>query len=516
MAPRRKLTPKEFERRSREILLRMQGLAKPFADDSAEARKRRRDQGEKDHFWFMRTYLPHYFTKPFSAFQRRKLEMLETRGKALMALAEPREHGKSAIASFGYEIHQACYQKRRYMLLVSDTQDLAAEFVQWIKLEFEENPRLRQDFGDLVTSGYWTDEDIVVGGKSRIRAVGRGQRIRGTRFMQWRPDLIDIDDLENDINVKNKKLVKETLQWLLSACYGSLDRNGTMMMVGTMLARVSVLNLLVRHIREKAEEFVRKFGVRRMDAVVLSAITPEGVPLWPENYTLDELEQIRMTVGSVAWASDWMNQPIDQGVIKEEWIRYYKPEELLARQLAYFAGSDPSARAGESNDYKATIIVARDMATKELFVTHAFIRRCSIGEMDRNFINRYREYYMPASGFETNGFQMVVKDDLEKLCLQEGLYPNIVSVEHRTDKLLRMGRLGPQIERGVIRFLKGDSDQDLLVEQLCALGGNEKDDGPDALEIAVSMAERTVDDFVRREGAARRIRFRARQEGYFA
>jgi len=516
MAPRRKLTPKEFERRSREILLRMQGLAKPFADDSEAAKKRRREQGEKDHFWFMRTYLPHYFFKPFSAFQRRKVEMLETRGKALMARAEPREHGKSAIASFGYEIHQACYQKRHYMIILSDTQDLAAEFVQWIKLEFEENPRLRQDFGDLVTAGYWTDDDIVVGGKVRIRAVGRGQRIRGTRFMQWRPDLIDVDDLENDINVKNKKLVKETLQWLLSACYGSLDRNGTMMMHGTMLARVSVLSLLVRHIREKAEEFVQKYGVRRMDAEVLGAITPEGEPLWPENYTLEELEQIRMTVGSVVWAADYMNQPIDQGVIKEEWIRYVLPEEIAIHPQAYFSGSDPSARHGENNDYKAVIVLARDQENKTLTVAHAFIRRCSIGEMDQAFINRYREFKMLGCGFETNGFQMVVKEDLEKRCQAEGLYPPIVSVEHRTDKLLRMGRLGPMIERGVLRFIKGHSDQDLLVEQLCALGGNEKDDGPDALEMAVAMAERGAAEFAYRESDQKRIRFRARQEGYFA
>jgi predicted phage terminase large subunit-like protein len=289
-----------------------------------------------------------------------------------------------------------------------------------------------------------------------------------------------------------------------------------MLMTGTILARISVLGLLIKHINDRAEEFVQKYGVRNMRAAVHSIITPEGLPLWPENFSLEEIGRIRDTVGSVIFASEYMNSPIDDGVIKEEWIRYVEPEALAGRPLAYFSGSDPSARHGENNDYKATIVVARDQESKLLTVAHAWIRRASIGEMDQEFINRYREFKMLAGGFETNGFQMVVKEDLEKRCQAEGLYPPIVSVEHRTDKLLRMGRLGPLIERGVLRFIKGHSDQDLLVEQLLALGGNEKDDGPDGLEMAVAMAERGTAEFKYHPAHRRRIGAIARQEGYFA
>jgi len=515
MALKRKLSPKEFERKSQQILLRMQGLAKPFADDSPEARRKRRDRGETDHFWFLKTYLPHYFNKPFGMHHREHLEMLETRGKSLMASADPREHGKSALCSFGYPIHQACYQLRHYMILISDTEELAGEFIQWIKLEFEENPRIRQDFGDLVTSGYWTDTDIIVGGKTRIRGVGHGQRIRGTKFMQYRSDYIGVDDYENDINVKNKKLVKEGLKWLLSAAYGSLDRNGTMMMVGTILARVSVLGLLIKHIQDKAEEFVQKYGVRSMRAVVHSIITPEGEPLWPESFTMEEIDKIRMIVGSSVFAADYMNKPIDDGIIKDEWIKYCQPEDLLNLPLVYFAGIDPSARANEKNDFKAIIIIAKDMATKYLYVVHAFIRRCSIGVMNQNYINRYRELQMLASEYETNGYQLYVKEDLDILCLKEGLYPPIVAVEHRTDKIMRIaGRLETLIERGIIRFIKGHSDQDLLVEQLCGLGSNEKDDGPDGLEMAVHAAEKGAGVFEYHTSSRKRFGLRAMQEGY--
>jgi hypothetical protein len=47
------------------------------------------------------------------------------------------------------------------------------------------------------------------------------------------------------------------------------------------------------------------------------------------------------------------------------------------------------------------------------------------------------------------------------------------------------------VERGIIRFRKGHSDQDLLVEQLLYFPSTTvNDDGPDALEGAVDMAEK--------------------------
>ena len=56
---------------------------------------------------------------------------------------------------------------------------------------------------------------------------------------------------------------------------------------------------------------------------------------------------------------------------------------------------------------------------------------------------------------------------------------------------LRVGRLSPYVERGLVRFQKGHSDQDLLVEQLIYFPSTTvNDDGPDALEGAVDLAEK--------------------------
>jgi hypothetical protein len=66
-----------------------------------------------------------------------------------------------------------------------------------------------------------------------------------------------------------------------------------------------------------------------------------------------------------------------------------------------------------------------------------------------------------------------------------------VGVKHTTNKEGRIiGTLSYLIEHGKLLFEKGQSDQDLLLEQLIyILNANINDDGPDALEGAVSMLQ---------------------------
>ena len=61
-----------------------------------------------------------------------------------------------------------------------------------------------------------------------------------------------------------------------------------------------------------------------------------------------------------------------------------------------------------------------------------------------------------------------------------------------TSKDSRIGsNLSPLVERGMIRFQKGQGDQDILVEQLIYFPSTTvHDDGPDALEGAVDIAEK--------------------------
>ena len=63
-------------------------------------------------------------------------------------------------------------------------------------------------------------------------------------------------------------------------------------------------------------------------------------------------------------------------------------------------------------------------------------------------------------------------------------------ITHRIAKETRVAVLSPLFERGRIRFIRGHSDQEKLIEQLLYFPSrNLHDDGPDALAGAVQLAQ---------------------------
>jgi predicted phage terminase large subunit-like protein len=70
------------------------------------------------------------------------------------------------------------------------------------------------------------------------------------------------------------------------------------------------------------------------------------------------------------------------------------------------------------------------------------------------------------------------------------VYLPIKGVTHRIAKETRVAVLSPMFERGKIRFIRGHSDQEKLIEQLLYFPSRTlHDDGPDALAGAVQLAQ---------------------------
>jgi hypothetical protein len=87
-------------------------------------------------------------------------------------------------------------------------------------------------------------------------------------------------------------------------------------------------------------------------------------------------------------------------------------------------------------------------------------------------------------------FQGLLFQEFERLGREEGGRPPLQGVSPRLAGESRVAALSPMLARGRIRFIRGHSDQDLLVEQLLyfpsrALG----DHGPEALAGAVGLAQ---------------------------
>ena len=92
-------------------------------------------------------------------------------------------------------------------------------------------------------------------------------------------------------------------------------------------------------------------------------------------------------------------------------------------------------------------------------------------------------------GIESNAFQDLLAPEIERITEEEGL-PSLplALVNNSTNKVLRISRLGPYLERHRFRFRRTEGTR-RLVSQLKAFPLGSHDDGPDALEMGVRLIQ---------------------------
>lgn len=485
MRKRPKITEYKFDQWADDLKAWIQESVSPFEEDTPEKQAERKERGKWDKLFFMKTYLPHYFTRPFGDFHEEWSELGDLRDDCAF-LAAPREHAKSTFFTFGDLIHDICYELRHFILPISDTNEQATGFSLPIRLELEDNPRIRHDFGDL-RGRKWEQGDFVTSNGIRVLARGHKDKVRGIKHRQWRPDKAVVDDFENDENVENPKMIKKGKDWLLKAVIGSMDEGFCFLMIGNIFHPKSVLALFMADKDEEGEPLY----ISKIYRAIIDPGKPTERSLWPGKWPLSRLHKKRRTMGSVAFNSEMMNLTgAENSPFRETWFKYYEEDHIKELSLITGTGVDPSAKSGEANDFKAIITVSLDRNSMIFYCRHAWIRHATPGEMFGASYNQV-DHYGGQIAIEDNMLEDFLHEAIQSYARDIGRYLPWRAVHHSTNKEARIkGTLSYLVEHGKIKFIKGHSDQDLLVEQLIyILNKNINDDGPDGLEMVVSMLQ---------------------------
>ncbi len=482
---RQKLTKAEFKKRYTEVIAALTAEVLPFSDDP-EAKRQRVEGSRYDHFYFFETYLPHYFFSKEAPFHHELIDDLDTRPDPAdpsdvlvpTAIAAPREFAKSTITSFGYVIHQVCHKLRNFIIIGSDTEDLAGDLTGYLLLELAMNQRLRQDFGELAQPD-WSVYDFVTQNDVRIKARGRGQRIRGLKHKQFRPDLVILDDLENDQNVKNPRIVKDLLKWIKETVYPGIAATGNLFIIGTILAKRSALNIIIRGDEEPYNHWIRR---------IYRSIQEDGTSLWPAVHPIEKLLKQKQVMGSIAFNKEKQNNPTDEdSPFREEWVRYYHEDEIRELELVRVAALDPSST--KTGDDKALVSVGLDRKEMIYYVLAAWVRKATPSGMMDACYRQEEQVGWTRLGAEDNALKDFLQAVMDEVAKRHGRYLPVTAINHSTNKEARIvAGLSHLVEHGKLRFQRGHGDQDKVIEQLLYLDQPSfPDDGADALEMAVMM-----------------------------
>lgn len=450
-------------------------------------------RAKDDLLLFFKTYLPEHFTKKFGSAQLElisTLERLRNTG-ARIVRAEPREYGKTTILA-GFILWCTLYQKKKFILLISDSTDQASLILQSVAAELEENPAILRDFGDLKSRDKWGKKEILTTTGIRIAAKGAGTRMRGVKSFQYRPDLILLDDLENDNHIETIELRDKLHNWLKKAVLNLVPEHGDVVMVGTILHHDSVLS------RVLVDEV--------WDAKKLKAIE-DGESTWPEGWSLQRLAKKKLEIGSEAFAQEYLNDPSETGnqAFNPAFFNWYvtadlvdtKPNgEEVERPMRHFLTLDPAYSGSKRAHYAAMVVVGVDIANnwyiKEIWREHA-----SDGVIVAEFMRLQKKWDCIRTGVETVFMQKSFKIAIQDAMLKKNQVFDIADLKAQTaHKDMRIRALVPRWELGTIHLAKHDPNSRHLEEELRRYPKSKYDDILDALAYHVELAyPPTQDEF---------------------
>lgn len=516
---------KIFDREVEAIRQMIQASAKPFPDDKA-AQKARKAQASLSLDFFCRTYFPHYFAKPSSSlhkyFSKRYLDMIQ---KALQtgqgdkeANAAPRGNAKSTWGTFGLPLWAAAFRKRKYALIVSETRSQAESFLSFIKIELETNERLQQDFPELVGEGsVWRADAIITRNGVKIQAAGAGQKLRGLRHGSCRPDLVIVDDLENDESVESPDQRKKLESWFFKALMKIGQPDTVFIVVGTILHYDSLLSRLLIKPGWKGQKFkaVMKWSpaIKRWeeweriyaDLTVGKELAEAAADnyfgthkeemlrhtevLWPEMEPYYYLMKMRVSDGPAYFESEKQNEPInhEDAVFLEEWIQYYDEDEVDLTGLKHGGSCDPSLGKKSKNADPSAIIGGR-MKNNVIYLTVADIEKRHPDQIMTDILTYHARDPFDELAMEEIQFQEFFSQSFQAEAHARGLTINIKSIKPTTDKDLRIVTLQPWIKNGWIKFKRhgmGELIRHLIYYRPKGKGGH--DDGPDALDMLKNL-----------------------------
>ena len=479
MKRRPAITEKQFKLQEQQLRELIRRSVSAFPADTAAKKEARVRRAREDRQFFNESYLPHYFREA-PAPMHLEMDRLAQVTDQPVAVAAARGFAKTTRITFADTVHDLCFGLCPFTIIGSETEDLAAEITRAVRVELEENPRIRSDFGEL-KGGPWTDAEFVTATGCKVLARGAGQAVRGLKHGPHRPGKIKLDDLESDKAVRNPRRVKELLQWIREAVMPSLDpHTGVLFVVGTLLSKKAALAQLLKDEAWGHAEFPGE--------------TADGEPAWPARFPRETLAKLKRTMGSKAYAKEILLRPADdEGLFQDAWIRRYTAADwgalvatgAIARTVEFI---DPSTGQGQAGDFRAFVKVAKAQ-DGILYVRRPAIDRRSLAQIVATAYARQAEEPAQEIGLEENGF-LGLKLYFESEAAARGQHLPLRAVKHSVAKEARIGRLSPYVENGTIRFLAGDAMTDLLLEQLVSFPEpTVNDDGPDALEGAVGLLD---------------------------
>lgn len=398
----------------------------------------------------------------------------------------PRGHYKTTAASIAYPIWRSINNPNIRLLIASSTSTNAQKILSLIRAKWERCDTLRWLFPELVPDmqkNRWTDSAATISRtqdwpESTYEAIGAG----GTAVSRHYDEIIE-DDLVSDDHLISRDQMQKVIEWhqYKESLFVSPARRRSIV-IGTRWAFYDLISWVLENEVHRAR-YIR------------SAVEC-GVPIFPEEFTLQELERLLTLMGPYKYSCQYLNDPVSESARKfqEEWFQYY--DTLPEGTYNFFITCDPATgvvRAGggdaKQSDYTALVCIAVN-TQGDIYIEDVVCERLGADEFIYELFRLYEKCALRGSvrvGIETNAFQRALLFPIRQEMKRCGTTFSVeeLRASRASTKQLRLEALQPYFSNMMIHMKR---DQKELLHELRLFPLAKHDDAMDALAYAVQMA----------------------------
>jgi hypothetical protein len=406
----------------------------------------------------------------FAPYHRQLVEDFWSDVPALVTLAF-RGGGKSTLAE-EYVALAGGLGLFRNCIIIGSSEARAAERLAAISNEMKTNETYRAAIGDQVGE-VWTQTKLVLRNGAAIQAMGRDQDIRGIKHLDWRPDLVLVDDFEDKDNVQSPEGRRRTLRWFLAELRPACDPRHKVRVLATPMNPESVPMQLINRARWPS----RVVPILHLDAAGRER------PSWPEGFPMAWIEDRRREYAALGeidlWESEYMVNPVSAAtrVFRPE---HFKVEPQVRAWQAVYAMIDPARTARRTS--ATTGWAVWSWVRNRLIVWEAGAKYLLPDEIVDLAFRIYRDYGPVEVGVEEDGLNEWLLQPIRSRMLKDGVIP-YRAVRAPKGKIDFIRGLQPFFAAGEV-VMAGDMPE--LREQLLGFPTG-RIDAPNALAYALLL-----------------------------
>jgi predicted phage terminase large subunit-like protein len=346
-----------------------------------------REKAQVSFMEYVKMMWPGFVHGRHHALMAKKFEAIARGEMKRVIINMPPRHTKSEFASYLLPSWFLGKNPSKKIIQCSNTADLAVGFGRKVRnlVDSEQyatvfpGVSLRQD---SKAAGRWATNK-----NGEYFAIGVGGTVTGKGA-----DLLIIDDPHSEqeaaLAAGNPEIYQKVYEWYTSGPRQRLQPGGAIVIVMTRWGESDLTGRVLQDAlkREKGEEW---------ELIELPAIMPSGNPLWPEFWSIDELEALKEELPVSKWNAQYQQKPTGEegALVKREWWKIWERERPPVCEYV-IQSWDTAFTKSERSDFSACTVwgvfhMDEDPKNVNVILLEAYQERLEFPELKEKAFEMY-------------------------------------------------------------------------------------------------------------------------------